>query len=185
MRRHHCLFILALASLAFSCSKKEKYDIARYYDRPEQDSLLMRVVSHLYVAPGGVRMEDRFKKEHYPFYWMQAKTFRFIKFYRAESGVHYYYVERPTAKIDEYRGVGGTFTTASNGELKDFREIFVTPVLSDTDIRGRCSFLFEKLVEEGNIDKYIAMPSYVAWPSAATYYDTVTYEWKLKQEFEK
>jgi len=178
MFRYSLPFVLVLL-LFSSCSRKDKYDISQYYDRKEQDSLLARIVSYLYVAPDGVSMEDRFKAEHYPFYVEKAKAWSFINFYRNDNGVCYYYIERPASKVGEYRGAGGTFSIAADGSLTQFREAFVTPVLSDTDIRGRCTFLFKKMVE-GDLEKYLTMQSYVFWPNEATYYDTVTYEWKLR-----
>ncbi len=71
------------------------------------------------------------------------------------------------------------FNVAADGTLTHFREAFVTPVLSDAEVRGRCTFLFKKMVE-GDLEKYLTMQTYVFWPNEATYYDTVTYEWKLK-----
>jgi len=171
-------FILVLL-LVSSCSRKDKYDISRYYDREEQDSLLARVVTYLYVAPDGVSMKDRFKPEHYPFYAEKAKAWSFISFYRDDNGKCYYYIERPATKVGEFRGAGGAFNVAADGTLTQFREVFVTPVLSDAEVRGRCTFIFKKMVE-GDVEKYLTMQTYVFWPNEATYYDTVTYEWKLR-----
>jgi hypothetical protein len=53
-----------------------------------------------------------------------------------------------------------------------------------SDIKGRCSFLFDEMVK-GDIEKYLAMESYVQWPNVVSYYDTITYEWKMKPEFDR
>ena len=68
-------------------------------------------------------------------------------------------------------------------QLTDFIEVFVTSILSEADVRGRSVFLFDEMVK-GDIKKYFEMESYIQWPNPVSYYDTVTYEWKLKPDLE-
>ena len=69
-------------------------------------------------------------------------------------------------------------------QLTGFCEVFVTPILPEADVKGRCAFLFDEMVK-GNIDQFLTMESYVQWPNPVSYYDTITYEWKLKPDFEQ
>jgi hypothetical protein len=63
------------------------------------------------------------------------------------------------------------------------REVFVTTAQPEKDIKEKSAFLFDEMVK-GDITKYLSMTTYVQWPNEASYYDTLTYEWKLKPELE-
>lgn len=158
---------------------KDKYDVARYYNQQEQDSLLTGIVTYIFEAPPSTPIQDRFKDEYRPFYVKAAASrFSIYKYYIAEDGTHYYYVIRPGYKPTEKRGVGGYFKMDKNFKFKNFREVFVTPVLPEEEVKNRCAFLFDEMVKH-NTDKYLNMESYVQWPNKITYYDTVIYQWQL------
>jgi hypothetical protein len=172
-------YVILIASLVIlaSCKSKDKYDVARYYDLHQQDSLLTSMVTYLFVAPPYTAMKDRFKPEHYEFYSKANQKFSILRYYKAEDGTHYFYIMRPSSKVNEKRGVGGYFKMDKNFKLKGFREVFVTPILPEAEVKGRCAFLFEEMINH-NIEKYLPMEMYIQWPNKISYYDTATYEWK-------
>ena len=100
------------------------------------------------------------------------------------NGTHYFYLVRPAPNPKEKRGVGGHFKMGKDFQLTDFCEMVVTPVLPEEEVKGRCAFLFDEMVK-GSLDKYLLMESCVQWPNPVSYYDTITYDWKLKPEFEQ
>ncbi|MBI1766923.1 MAG: hypothetical protein HYR67_00950 [Bacteroidetes bacterium] len=172
----YLIIVISLLAVA-GCSTKQKYDIAKYYDLYQQDSVLTSTVTYLFTAPPYTQMKDRFKDEHRAFYSNLTQKFSFLKYYIAEDGTHYFYIMRPSPRASEKRGVGGYFKMDKNFKLKGFREVFVTPILPEADVKGRCSFLFDEMVNH-NIDKFFSMETYVQWPNKISYYDTITYEWK-------
>lgn len=177
--------IITISFLVFlaSCSSKDKYDVARYYNVKEQDELLTSIVTYIYTAPTYVTMKDRFLPKHRNYYSFLASKFSIEKYFIADDGTHYFYLIRP-APQNEKRGVGGHFKMGKEFQLIEFREVFVTPALPETEVKDRCSFLFDEMVKN-SIDKYLVMESYVQWPNPVSYYDTTTYEWKLKPEFDQ
>ncbi|HTH56067.1 MAG TPA: hypothetical protein VL728_08465 [Cyclobacteriaceae bacterium] len=170
--------LLSIVGLS-SCSTKDNYDVARYYNLQEQDSLRISIVTHIFEAPPHTPTKDRFLNEHRAFYLKASAQFSFLKYFIAEDGTHYFYVMRPAWRPNDKRGVCGYFKMGKNFKLVGFHEVFVTPMLPEVDVKGRCSFLFEELVKGNRIDKYLSMPTYVQWPNKISYYDTITYEWKL------
>lgn len=172
------ILILILFSLAIGCSSRDKYDVARYHSKAEQDSVLTSIIAYIYSAPVYTLMKDRLRPEHRTYYSNLIPNFSFYKYYIAGDGTHYFYVIRPGSKIGDHRGVGGYFKMDDHYRLKGFREVFVTPILSEEDLKNRCAFLFDEMVK-GTIDPYLKMETYVQWPNEATGYDTVTYEWRL------
>jgi len=176
------LFGILLLSV-LGCSNKDKYDVSRYYNLKEEDEVLASIVTYLFDAPPYTSMKDRFESKHVNYYSNVAARFSIEKYYIAKDGTHYFYVIRPASTPKEKRAVGGHFKI-KDSQLTDFREEFVTPVLPEADVKGRCAFLFDEMVK-GNLAKYKEMKSYIQWPNPISYYDTITYEWKLNPDLEK
>jgi hypothetical protein len=179
MKRFAFLLILAL----LSCSGKDKYDPARYVKAKERNELLTSIIAYLYVPPQYVSKQDRFKPEHRNFYSALIPKFPLEKLFVADDGTYYYLVIRPANSqgTNEVRGAGGHFKIKQDNTLTDFREVFVTPLMTKEEAQKKASFLFDEMVK-GDVQKYLKMQSYVQWPNAISEYDTVSYEWKLKEE---
>lgn len=179
MKKYIATLIAIPILLLSACSTKDKYDVARYYDPHEQDSLLIGIVTHIFDAPPSTPINERFEEKHRPFYSKISTQCSILKYYIADDGTHYYYVMRPGWGPSNKRGAGGYFKMDKNFKIKNFREVFVTPMLAEEEVKGRCAFLFNEMVNH-SVDKYLSMPTYVQWPNAITYYDTLIYQWKLK-----
>ena len=164
-----------------SCSTRDKYDVARYHNPAEQDSVLTSIIAYIYAAPPYTLMKDRFEHRHRPYYSSLTPKFSFHKYFIAEDGTHYFYLIRPASKIGELRAVGGHFKMDSQYLLKGFHEVFVTPILPEEELGNRCAFLFDEMVK-GTIDPYLKMKDYVQWPNEVSTYDTVAHEWKFIPE---
>lgn len=174
------LFFVSL----LSCTAGDPYQVSNYYNSEQQDQVLTGILTYILEAPPYTAMKDRFAPEHRFFYSKLTPRFSIEKYFKANDGTHYFYVIRPTANANEKRGVGGHFRMNENFQFTDFKEVFVTPPLPIAEIKGRCSFLFEEMIK-GDIEKYLAMESYVQWPNVVSYYDTITYEWKMRPEFDR
>jgi hypothetical protein len=176
------VLFISFAFLIISCSSKDKYDVSRYYDLKEQDALLTSIITYIFIAPPYTLMKDRFKPQHRSFYSSQTPKFSIKKFYKSEGGTCFFLVLRPGFNLGEKRAVGGSFKMKGNFQLSGFREVFVTPTLTENEALTKGAFLFDEMVK-GEIEKDLKMQSYVQWPNEASYYDTTSYEWKLKEEF--
>lgn len=182
--KKYAIALLLTSTIGFwGCAAKEQnvYDVASYFNQAQQDSLLTSIVTYIFEAPPYTRMKDRFEDKHRPFYTKAATQFSIYKYYVAADSMHYFYVVRPGGKPSEKRGTGGYFKLDKHLRPKDFREVFVTPVLPESEVTGRCAFLFDEMVNH-RIAKFLPMKTYVQWPNKISYYDTVTYEWKLIPE---
>jgi hypothetical protein len=173
------VFATVIILMVGACVKVDNYDVTSYYEKPEQDSVMASILNYIFIAPPYTLMKDRFEPRHRGFYVGATPRFSFIKYYVDKDGMNYFYVMRPTGNQKEKRGVGGHFKIDSQYHLTDFREVFVTPQLPESEVRGRCAFLFDEMVK-GDVEKYLVMPSYAQWPNEVSFYDTVTYEWKFK-----
>ncbi|HRI78597.1 MAG TPA: hypothetical protein PLR06_03600 [Cyclobacteriaceae bacterium] len=176
------VLVIVLCMLT-GCTTRKPYSPAEYLKPAEQNEVLTSIIAYIFVAPTYVKMEERFKPDHRPYYSSLTSRFSLEKYFIAEDGTHYFYIIRPGPSESEKRGVGGHFKMGDQYQLSNFREEFVTPLLPEADVKGRCSFLFEEMISN-HLDQYLKMETYIQWPNAISYYDTITYEWKLKIELE-
>ena len=174
---------LVISVLIIGCSANDRYDVAHYYSKHEQDSIRASIITYIFIAPPYALMKDRFKPAHRKFYTDSnlLSKFSIDKYFVDKDSTNYFYVLRPAPKLGEKRGVGGYFKMDKNYKLTGFREVFVTPVLSEQEAKAKGSFLFDKMVK-GEIDEYLKMKSYVQWPNEASSYDTTLYEWVLNKK---
>jgi hypothetical protein len=175
------LVILFALSLLWCCTPGEKYDVDEFYGPTEQDSVLAGIIAHIFTPPPYTANKDRFLPKHKNYYSMLVPRFRFTKCYIADDKTNYYLVLRPGPTVDQMRAVGGHFKIGAHFELTEFREVFVTPLLSEKDLKERSEFLFDEMVK-GTLDPYLKMKMYVQWPNEISYYDTIDYEWKMKPD---
>jgi hypothetical protein len=172
--------IILVSLLVLASCAKDKYSPSAYYTKPQQDSVLANIITYIFSAPPYTAMKDRFQAQHRKYYTSDGviSLFSMKKFYVNQSkGINYFLVIRPGASTQQKRGVGGYFKS-DDGKITGFREVFVTPVMSEQEVNDKGAFLFDKMVT-GEIDEYLKMKTYVQWPNEASMYDTVIYEWKL------
>ncbi len=169
----------SIGILLISCSKKDKYAINTYYNSEQQNDRLAEVITYIYSAPTFTKMEDRFEDKHKSYYRSLTSKFEVVKYFISTDSIHYYYVIRPSSIASERRAVGGHFKIGKNLKLVNFKEEFVTRVMTEEDLKHKSSFLFDEMVK-GNLKKFIAMKHYIQWPNEVSYYDSISYEWKIK-----
>ncbi len=170
---------LLFALVAVACSSKKQYDFGGYHTLQEQNQIMTSIIAHIFTPPVYVSKEDRLKPEHRNYYSTLTPKFKMIKYYVSEDGTQFFYLTRPSSIASERRAVAGHFRIKPNYELSDFREEFVTTVMTEEDLTTKSSFLFDEMVN-GNLSKYIGMKAYIQWPNDISTYDTVLHEWKIK-----
>jgi hypothetical protein len=153
-----------------------------YYPKSEQDTILTQLVAHLLIVSEKVPAGDRLNRRYRSFYLNEAKRFSMDKYFISEpDSTHYFYVIRPTTYSNgKKRGVGGKLKLDKELRITYFEEVFVTPLISEQEVKVKGDFLFPELVN-GNIDKFLNMKTYVEWPDAMTEYDTSRHEWIIKK----
>ena len=152
-----------------------------YYDAHQRDSLLVDIITFIYVRPPNASPFTRFDPAFRKYYVAQLSKFQFEKYFVDDRGNHYFYLIRPARSAEgNIRGVGGKFRKDGNGKITSFVELFNTPVAALPVLQQRGSELFSQLIRRGHIDDYLKHPDYVEWPDTITYYDTLQHEWLIK-----
>lgn len=174
------LLLLAILMICLA-GCKDKYDVAKYYSKPEQDSVVTDIITYIHNRPQFSNSRTRFEQKFRSYYVANLKKMHVEKFFVAKDGIHYFYIIRPSENTPfGFRGTGGMFKRDAAGKIKSFKEVFVTPGGSLEDLKTRGDELFREMVRSGNIDAYRKNPDYIEWPAQWNYYDTLQYEWLSK-----
>ncbi len=171
--------IIAFAFLILSFTQcTNSKDPLHYFSEAERDSLLADIITYVYVPAPNANNQTKFKADFRAFYVKQLPSF-YLQNYVEKDGISYFFMIRPVGASALYRrGVLGKMQLdPKNHRIISFEEIANTPHLPEEVVRERGKFLFNKLVQEGNLDGYLAMKQYIEWPDASLKYDKKTHTW--------
>lgn len=157
----------------------EHYNVEEYFPGRQKDTLLTNMVTYIYRRPADATVETRTDPRYRSFYVRSAERFEYVYHEMDDSGTHYYYLIRPARNLERtFRGVGGRFTTNENLELVTFEEIFNTTIMDLPSLREKGLLLFEEMLHEGNVDRFIADQNLVEWPDHRLKYNKERREWR-------
>lgn len=157
----------------------KEYDVRQYFPDWQKDSLLANMVTYIYRRPAKAKIEDRTKPKYRSYYVRSMLQFEYVYHYSPDDSVHYYYLIRPARSLEgTKRGVGGKFTTNDRLELVTFEEMFNTTILDEDVLRRKGLILFEEMVEEDNVERFLSDQNLIEWPDHRLKYDKERREWR-------
>lgn len=177
------LFSLIIFSFVLlSCKQNEKslYAFDHWIaNKADQTERMIDIISHIYVAPPGVPTVDRLQAEHRAFYKGESSKFEMLHYLIADDGQHFFYIQRPARNVrNDVRGVGGKFYLAQDGTIKDFQEVFVTPMIPYDNVKEIGEMLFDEFVTTGNVESVLGDAEIVEFPDGRAYYSMEKLEWR-------
>ena len=171
------ILILLIGLLAFSC-KTDKNKPEDYYAQEETDSLVTNLITYVFAKAPGATDSTKWEPKFRSFYTNNLPSFHLENYTIAPNGWHYYFLIRPVGGSDKRRGVVGKFKLAKNSLVPiQFEETINTPHLDEELVRERGKFLFQELVKNDNLDKYMTMKHYIEWPDNSLIYNKKTNSW--------
>lgn len=172
-----CCSLILFFSCTSSSPTHEDAALDTYFTKEAQDSLMADLATYLYVRPQGVRRMEQFDIKHRAYYIKNSSKFEIDKLYQENDSSYYFFILRPArhAKFNQ-RGVGGIFTY-KQGKIVDFEEIYNTPVMEKEAVLLKGRALFQAMLKDKTIEKYIGNKEYLEWPDGRSRYDKSIYEW--------
>ncbi len=165
-----------ISLLLVSCSTTSSDSIEHYFSQEDANRILLQVIRYNYYNEG-IPAADRFNSKYDSKYNQLLSNFQFYKYSITPSGKHIFVLYRLHHK-DKYRATGGQLKLDANNKIVIYEEIFVTPLLTLTELNQRSNFLFQELSQKLMIEKkYLNMKTYVEWPNENQQYDTAKHEW--------
>lgn len=157
------------------------YSIDKFIAKEKQDSLLVDIITYIYIRPSEATSQNRFDKKFRLYYNQQISQFGWIYYSVDKDATHYFYLIRPARSTKGYkRGVAGKYKLNKNGKITDFEEIFNTPMLPDVDIYERGKEVFEEILKTGGIGRFEGNQAYIEFPNQISVYDKAAHEWIAK-----
>lgn len=157
----------------------EEFDVDQYFPGNKKDSLLVNMVTYIYRRPAKAKAADRTKPEYRSYYIRSAELFEYIYHYKNEDDIHYFYLIRPARSLEHnYRAVGGKFTVNEDLELLTFEEIFNTTIMDLPDLKEKGLILFEEMISEGNVERFLPNQNLIEWPDHRLKYNKDQREWQ-------
>lgn len=157
----------------------EEYDVEKYFPGNEKDTLLANMVTFIYRRPAKAKTQDRTKPEYRSYYVRSSELFEYVYHHKTDDDIHYYYVIRPARSLERnFRGVGGRFTVNEDLDLVTFEELFNTTIMDLPILRGKGLILFEEMISEGNVERFLPNQNLVEWPDHRLQYNKDQREWQ-------
>lgn len=170
--------VLALSILLFMDCHSSKNDYESTFNKPQQDSLLTNIVTYVYINAPESTDSTKWQPKFRSFYEKNLYKFTMEEYAIAPNGWHYFFMIRPVGSSEKRRGVIGKFHLKPGTLMPtDFEEVVNTPHLNNDEVKERGEFLFNMLVKNDNLDKYLGMKHYVEWPDSTLVYDRNMNKW--------
>lgn len=171
-------FFSALAIFAISCTNS--FEAKDNLDKEAYSIELTKIAPYVIKKPDEFGYEDRFKKENQNFYnkYIQLTNAR-LSYYLVNDTATLFFFEHKdlTSLYEHYRGLGGYYKANDKGDILFLNLLYHTPRLTRSEMDERGKALFETMVKEGNITKYLGDKKYVDTPNADFYYNTKMNRW--------
>lgn len=155
----------------------DKYQVSTYFDKAQQDTLLANIVTYIYSKAPQSSNQTKFQPQFRNFYVAALPKFSIENYFIGPDSTHYFFVIRPVGNLPHKRGVIGRYKLGKNLMPIHFEEVVNTPHLEEKLVKERGRFLFNELIKNDNLDKYLTMKHYVEWPDANLVYDKEQNEW--------
>jgi len=157
----------------------EAYDVEKYFPEDLKDTLLANMVTFIYRRPAVATQVTRTNPVFRGYYVRSMSQFEYVYHHSPDDSVHYYYLIRPARSLEgTRRGVGGKFTTNDQLELVTFEEMFNTTILGEDVLRKKGLILFEEMVAEDNVERFLKDQNLIEWPDHRLKYNKERREWR-------
>ncbi|MFN3996199.1 hypothetical protein [Algoriphagus sp.] len=182
--RFSLLSLVLFVILFTGCGpKKTPMDFGYYFQEKDQEELMAKIISYVYVTPKGVNKADRFLPENRPFYLKEVPNFQMVRFFKDSNNRFYFYMVRPARNVNNYkRGVAGVFTLDEAGEIDYFEETFVTKMIPEEDVINFGNVVFDDFIGgKGKIEMNPLRKDFIEFPGLMSIYDFEKKEWRYNE----
>ncbi len=180
------IIFFALLFILVACQQKNN-QVSQYFNDSERDTLLTNIITFIYIKAPYATNKTRFDAPYRKYYVENLPKFSFQNYYIDKDSTHYFFLIRPVGHSSQYRrGVLGKFRLKKDSLMpENFEEIVNTPHLSEEIVKERGAFLFQELIKNKQLDKYLGMKHYIEWPDSTLVYDKNIHEWVGENQISK
>lgn len=176
------LYFLLLLTI-FAC--ETSHEAKKQLSKADYDQLLDNLSPYVIKKADAFSYEARFDAVNRPFYK------NFIELTNAELSYHkrmdtanfFSFVYRDLTSLKEdYRVLGGYYRANSNDSIVFVNLLYHTPRFTAGELKGKDKMLFESMVKNGNVDRFIGKRNFIETPNEDFYYNTKLNRWDYTEK---
>jgi hypothetical protein len=171
------LFFLLISLLA-GCSPD--YNAKAILSESDYNLLLTELAPYVVKKPDEFSYEERFNSEHQDFYknFLEATQSEIRYFNQIDTATFFFFCHKDlTSLYEHYRGLGGYFRQDNNKNIVFLNILYHTPRFTKAEMDEKGLVLFNEMVDERNVDKYIGNKKFVHTPNDDFFYNTKLNRW--------
>lgn len=181
----NALKVMLVSLVIYACESKDKYAVENFIKQEDLNKNLEPIFPYIAKLEHGVNYENRFEdscKEY--FIKKQAEhKFSFERYFITKDSVHYFLIWKVAPSLYEKKlAIGGRYKKDANGKIIEFEEIFNTPKMKLDELKEKSFMLFNYMVENGNVDPYLADYNLVEFPDGKCVYNKENSRWILTDQ---
>lgn len=181
MRNFKNIVLVVLLGFALiGCNSKEEYSADNYYTPEALKNNLFTILPYIAKLENGVNYENRFDASQKSYFEAQQNNFKFSmeRYFITPDSTHYFLIWKiaPSLYVKKI-AIGGRYKKDKNGKIYAFEELFNTPKMKLEELKEKSFPLFDYMVKNGNVDKYIGDYLLVEFPDNKCVYDKNKTRW--------
>jgi hypothetical protein len=185
MKRLNIYFSAALMILILAaCS--DSYKVENF--KEETNKNLTPILPYISKLEHGVNYDNRFDTANAAYFQEQLKQlqFSFERYFIAPDSTHYFLIWKKAPSLYEKKiAIGGRFKKDKNGKIYAFEELFNTPKMKLDELKEKSFPLFDYMVKNGNVDKYVGDYLLIEFPDERCVYDKKGNRWVFVNQLNK
>jgi hypothetical protein len=168
------LLLIVLVGCETSIEAKKVLGTAEY------DALLYKVAPFVIKKPDAYTYENRFDGANRPFYknFIELTKSEISYFYKADTVSFFSFTYRDLTSLKEhYRVLGGYYKMNEKDSIVFLNLLYHTPRFTGAEMAEKGKLLFETMIRNGNVDRFIGSKNFVDTPNEDFYYNTKLNRW--------
>lgn len=167
-------FLVGLSACTKSIEARKELDSKAY------DALLVKIAPYVVKKPDEFSYEQRFDKASKGFYlnFIQLTQAELKYYHEKDTAQFFFFSHRDLTSLKEhYRGLGGYYRTNENDSIIFMNLLFHTPRFTKEEMEQKGKRLFESMINNGDVSRYINNRGFIETPNKDFYYNTKTNRW--------
>jgi hypothetical protein len=170
-----------VALLAMSC-KNDNYSLEKCLSKPDQDSLIFKIVRYTAKLPYPAINENKFEDRFDSYYRSVAADYDIRRCFVDKDSMYFLLVTRAAKSITPMReSIGIKLKLDSEGNFSWYEEVFRTWKMKEEVMDQRYPELFELMVKGESLEPYYPKykrDQYIEFPDGRFYFDPQQRKWR-------
>lgn len=172
-----CIGIILVIFATSACTTN--YQASSYFDETAEKKILQELVPYIAKPAPGANFTNRFNTEFKTYYSREQIKFDLVSYAPINDSTACFLIYKSKAGMQSKCAAIGGILQLKYATVTRFEESFLTPYMDRTDLDEKSSLLFEELVNNGNVERYIGNYNWIEFPDSRVVYDKKNQRWRF------